>query len=45
MRLDLKDATVCVTQGTTTELNLQDFSNQNDLNISRLWGSRTPTQW
>ncbi|MCE2404825.1 MAG: amino acid ABC transporter substrate-binding protein [Dehalococcoidia bacterium] len=32
--LDLKDATVCVTQGTTTELNLQDFSNQNDLNIT-----------
>ena len=34
--LDLKDATVCVTQGTTTELNLQDFSNQNNLNISVL---------
>jgi general L-amino acid transport system substrate-binding protein len=34
--LDLKDATVCVTQGTTTELNLQDFSSQNDLNISAL---------
>ncbi len=34
--LDLKDATVCVTQGTTTELNLQDFSNQNDLNIETL---------
>ena len=34
--LDLKDATVCVTQGTTTELNLQDFSNQNNLNISAL---------
>ena len=34
--LDLKDATVCVTQGTTTELNLQDFSNQNRLNISAL---------
>ena len=34
--LDLKDATVCVTQGTTTELNLQDFSNQNDLNITAL---------
>ena len=34
--LDLKDATVCVTQGTTTELNLQDFSNQNDLNIEAL---------
>ena len=34
--LELKDATVCVTQGTTTELNLQDFSNQNNLNISPL---------
>lgn len=33
---ELKDATVCVTQGTTTELNLQDFSNQNHLNISAL---------
>ena len=32
--LDLSDATVCVTQGTTTELNLQDFSDQNNLNIS-----------
>ena len=34
--LELKDATVCVTQGTTTELNLQDFSNQNSLNITPL---------
>ncbi len=34
--LELKDAAVCVTQGTTTELNLQDFSNQNNLNISAL---------
>ena len=34
--LDLQDATVCVTQGTTTELNLQDFSNQYNLNISAL---------
>ena len=34
--LDLKDATVCVTQGTTTELNLQDFSNQHNLNITAL---------
>ncbi len=32
--LDLEDAAVCVQQGTTTELNLQDFINQNDLNIS-----------
>ena len=28
--------TVCVTQGTTTELNLQDFSNQNGLDITPL---------
>ena len=34
--LELKDASVCVTQGTTTELNLQDFSNQNSLNIETL---------
>ena len=31
--LELADASVCVTQGTTTELNLQDFSAQNNLNI------------
>ena len=31
--LDAEGATVCVTQGTTTELNLQDFSNLNNLNI------------
>ncbi len=30
---ELQDAKVCVTQGTTTELNLQDFSNQYGLNI------------
>ena len=34
--LDLEGATVCVTQGTTTELNLQDFSNQNNLDIEPL---------
>ena len=34
--LDLKGATVCVTQGTTTELNLQDFSSQNSLDITPL---------
>ena len=34
--LELRDASVCVTQGTTTELNLQDFSNQNSLNITPL---------
>ena len=34
--LELKGASVCVTQGTTTELNLQDFSNQYNLNINAL---------
>ena len=34
--LELEGASVCVTQGTTTELNLQDFSNQNGLNITPL---------
>ena len=32
--LQLRDANVCVTQGTTTELNLQDFSNEAGLNIT-----------
>ncbi len=32
--LDLKGATVCVLTGTTTELNLADFSRVNNLNIS-----------
>ena len=32
--LELRDANVCVTQGTTTELNLQDFSNEAGLNIT-----------
>ena len=31
--LELSGASVCVTQGTTTELNLQDFSDQNNLDI------------
>ena len=31
--LDLDDAAVCVQQGTTTELNLQDFIDQNDLHM------------
>ena len=31
--LQLQDASVCVTQGTTTELNLQDFSNEANLNM------------
>ena len=34
--LELQGATVCVTQGTTTELNLQDFSNQYNLNLTPL---------
>ena len=34
--LGLAGASVCVTQGTTTELNLQDFSNQNNLGLSVL---------
>ncbi len=32
--LELRDASVCVTQGTTTELNLQDFSTDAALNIT-----------
>ena len=32
--LELQDASVCVTQGTTTELNLQDFSNEAKLNMA-----------
>ena len=32
--LELQDASVCVTLGTTTELNLADFSRQNGLNIN-----------
>ena len=31
--MELDDSKVCVQQGTTTELNLQDFINQNNLNI------------
>ena len=34
--LDLQGTSVCVTQGTTTELNLQDFSTQNNLGIQAL---------
>jgi general L-amino acid transport system substrate-binding protein len=34
--LELKGAKVCVTTGTTTELNLTDFSRQNDLGISNV---------
>ncbi len=32
--MELDNAAVCVLQGTTTELNLQDFINQNNLNIA-----------
>lgn len=32
--LELRGASICVQQGTTTELNLQDFSNQNGMNFS-----------
>ena len=32
--MELQDVAVCVQQGTTTELNLQDFINQNNLNIT-----------
>ena len=31
--MELEDAAVCVQQGTTTELNLEDFNTQNDLHI------------
>ena len=34
--LELKGATVCVVYGTATELNLQDFSTQNNLDIEPL---------
>ena len=33
---ELRGATVCVTQGTTTELNLEEFSSQNALDITPL---------
>ena len=32
-KLELRGAKVCVLQGTTTELNLQDFDNQNSMNF------------
>ncbi len=32
--MELQEVAVCVQQGTTTELNLQDFINQNDLSVS-----------
>ena len=33
---DLRNARICVQQGTTTELNLRDFSNQNDMSFEVL---------
>jgi general L-amino acid transport system substrate-binding protein len=45
--LQLKGAKVCVTSGTTTELNLADYSRANDLNISAVtfedWNVRDQT--
>ena len=34
--MELRDAKVCVQQGTTTELNIQDFDNQNSMNFDIL---------
>ena len=34
--MELRDASVCVQQGTTTELNIQDFDNQNSMNFDIL---------
>lgn len=34
--MELQGAKICVQQGTTTELNLQDFSNQNNLSLDVL---------
>ncbi|MXZ90297.1 MAG: amino acid ABC transporter substrate-binding protein [Chloroflexi bacterium] len=34
--LELRDASICVQQGTTTELNIQDFDNQNSMNFDIL---------
>ena len=31
--MELRGATICVQQGTTTELNIQDFDNQNSMNF------------
>ncbi len=40
--LELTGSSVCVTLGTTTELNLQDFSNQNGLDLQVLTFEDTP---
>ncbi len=34
--MELRDAKICVQQGTTTELNIQDFDNQNSMNFDIL---------
>ncbi len=34
--MELRDAKICVQQGTTTELNIQDFDNQNGMNFDIL---------
>ncbi|MCY4414837.1 MAG: amino acid ABC transporter substrate-binding protein [Chloroflexi bacterium] len=34
--MELRDAKICVQQGTTTELNIQDFDNQNAMNFDIL---------
>ena len=34
--MELRDASICVQQGTTTELNIQDFDNQNSMNFDIL---------
>ncbi len=39
--LQLRDANVCVSQGTTTELNLQDFSNEAGLNMNVITFEKT----
>ncbi len=39
--LELRYASVCVTQGTTTELNLQDFSNESGLNLNAVTFERS----
>lgn len=40
--MELRDARICVQQGTTTELNLQDFDNQNDMNFEVLTFETNP---
>ncbi len=40
--MELRDARICVQQGTTTELNLQDFDNQNDMDFEILTFETNP---